>query len=105
VTIIMLLITLVGFRVAAILGLLTFTGVLIATFPVKLVVGEAIYKRLTGKKSSLIMYYCTGVLAFALFYSIPVIGWLVKITAGLAGFGALWIQALHASTLKKRISL
>lgn len=101
-----LVVTLIGFRVAAILGLLTFIGLLIATFPVKLVVGEAIYKRLFTKKSRRrIFYYLTGVVAFTLIYEIPIIGWLVKLAAGLTGFGALWILGLRGSALKGKMKL
>lgn len=100
-----LVVTLIGFRVAAIFGLLTFIGLLIATFHVKLVVGEAIYKRLFTKKSRRITYYLTGVVAFTLIYEIPIIGWLVKLAAGLTGFGALWILAIRGSALKGKMKL
>lgn len=98
-------ITIVGFRLTALLYLTAVIKILVATLPVKLVVGEWAYIKLAKKKSKTIVYYATGVLVFTILYAIPVFGFLVKLAAGFVGFGAIWILAIRASGLKKTIKI
>ncbi|MFH1836343.1 MAG: hypothetical protein ABH851_09165 [Methanobacteriota archaeon] len=103
--IVLFMLMVIGVKVSLIITLATIIGLLLATIPVKIVVGELLFKRIWKRKSKEFYYYCVGVAAFAICYEIPLIGWLIKIVAALVGFGAIWVLTIRGSGLGKTIKI
>jgi len=103
--IVLFMLMVIGVKLSLIITLATIIGLLLATIPVKLAIGEFLYKRIWKKKSKEFIYYCVGVAAFAICYEIPLMGWLIKILAALVGFGALWVLTIRGSGLGKTIKI
>lgn len=88
---IILLITFFGWSLSVLLILLFMLALLIATIPVKLLAGAAIYIKVFKKEASKMTYYLVGAIVFAIVYQIPFLGWLVRFIAVLIGLGAIGI--------------
>jgi hypothetical protein len=88
---VILLFTFFGWSLSVLLILLFALAVLIATIPVKLLAGAAIYIKIFKKETSKMIYYLVGAVVFAILYEIPFLGWLIQIIALLIGLGAIGI--------------
>ncbi|MFH0860188.1 MAG: hypothetical protein V1921_03210 [Candidatus Altiarchaeota archaeon] len=105
VLVVLSVLTLVGWKISVILVSSMAVMLLISTFPVKLVVGEFLYNKAFNRKSRRIVYYAFGVIAYALIYLIPLVGWLTKLLTVLIGYGGLWILLMRASRLGGKIKV
>jgi hypothetical protein len=86
---IILLITFFGLSLSILLILLLALGLLIATIPVKLLVGEIIYNKIFKKEAGKLVYYLIGAIIFAIVYEIPLLGGIIRFIALLIGLGAI----------------
>jgi hypothetical protein len=90
---IILLFTLFGMSLSALMILLLALGLLIAAVPVKLLAGEVIYNNILKKEAGKMMYYLIGAIIFAVLFEIPLVGGLIHLIVLLIGLGAavVWL--------------
>jgi hypothetical protein len=88
-----LLITLFGWSLSVLVILLLALGLLIATVPIKLLIGEMVYNNVLKKKAGKMVYYLVGAILLAILFEIPFIGGLTHFIVLLIGLGApvVWL--------------
>jgi len=91
---IILLITMLGWSLSVLIILLMVLGLLIATVPVKLIIGEIIYNKILKKEAGKMVYFLIGAVIFAIIYEIPFLGGLINLIALFIGLGVIvfWLK-------------